>query len=124
MINDPVRIQLCNFYQRLKFKQKCITGDHMLTTSYIFIELGYSTLISDLYGLMRCILYLIFITPYCNVTVPLVNTLHYKKWALIWRRLFVCRAIIKHDLYLQLLRYHLRLWQSWSDILPFLWIIF
>ena len=45
----------------------------MLTPSEIFIELEYSTLVSDLYGLMQCILCLICVAPYCNVTVPLVK---------------------------------------------------
>ena len=38
---------------------------------YVFTSL---TLVSDLYGLMRRILYLIFVAPYCNSTVPLVKT--------------------------------------------------
>ena len=55
----------------------------MLTFSDIFIELESSTLVSYLYGLMRHILHVIFITPYCYVTVTFVNTLCYRKWALI-----------------------------------------
>ena len=62
-------------FQDLIFKQKYITGDHMLTSSYIFIELGPSTLVSDLYGLMRRMLYLIYVAPICNETVPLVQHL-------------------------------------------------
>ena len=46
---------------------------------------------------MRRILYLIFNSTYCYVTVPLVNTLCYHKWAIIWRFVFVCSAIIEHD---------------------------
>ena len=45
----------------------------MLTSSDIFFELESSTLLSNLYGLMRRILCLIFVRPYCNVTVPLVK---------------------------------------------------
>ena len=45
----------------------------MLTASYIFMELKYSTLVSDLYGLMRHILCLICITPHCKFIVPLVK---------------------------------------------------
>ena len=59
----------------------------MLTASKIFIELKYSNLVSYLYGLMRRI------TPYCNMTVTLFNTLHYHKWALILRFVFLCSVI-------------------------------
>ena len=47
----------------------------MLTASYIFIELKSSTLVSNLYGLMRRIICLLSVTPYCNFTVTLVK--HY-----------------------------------------------
>ena len=59
--------------QALIFKQKYITGDYMLTASNMFNELKSLTLVSNLYGLMRRILYLISITPYCNITVQLVK---------------------------------------------------
>ena len=45
----------------------------MLTASYIFFESEYSTLVLDLYGLMRRILYVIYIAPHCNITMPLVK---------------------------------------------------
>ena len=45
----------------------------MLSPSDIFIELQSSTLVSDLYGLMRRILYAICVALYCNFTVPLVK---------------------------------------------------
>ena len=45
----------------------------MLTASSIFIELKSSILVSDLYGLMRHILCLIFVGPYYNITVPSVK---------------------------------------------------
>ena len=51
------------------FKQKYIIGDHMLTSSYIFIES--STLVSDLNGLMQRILCLIYVAPICNETMTL-----------------------------------------------------
>ena len=45
----------------------------MLTASSIFFELKSSTLVSDLYGLMRRMLCLISVTPYCKITVPFVK---------------------------------------------------
>ena len=45
----------------------------MLTPSDIFIELEYSFLVSDLYGLMQRKLYVICVSPYCNFTVSLVK---------------------------------------------------
>ena len=45
----------------------------MLTASSILIESKSSTLVSNLYGLMRRILYLIFIAPHFKFTVPLVK---------------------------------------------------
>ena len=61
------------FIQVLICKHKYITGDYMLTSSEIYFELKYSTLISNLYGLMRPILYIIYVAPYCKCTVPLVR---------------------------------------------------
>ena len=49
MINPPMRIRLYTLFQALILKQKYITGDHMLTFSYICIELESSTLVSGLY---------------------------------------------------------------------------
>ena len=43
----------------------------MLTSSYIFIES--STLVSDLYSLIRHILYLIYVAPIFNEIMPLVQ---------------------------------------------------
>ena len=54
----------------------------MLAASYIFIELEYSTLVSDLYGLMRRILFLISVAPICNKTVPLFQHLVIKNESL------------------------------------------
>ena len=48
------------------------------------------------------ILYLIYIAPYCYVTAPLVDIPSYHKWALIWRFVFVCSAIIQYEFYLWL----------------------
>ena len=46
---------------------------YILTSSDIYFELESSTLVSDLYGLMRRILYIIRVTLFCNFTVPLVK---------------------------------------------------
>ena len=46
---------------------------HMLKESYIFIESESSTLVSNLYGLMPRILYLLFIASHCKFTVTLVK---------------------------------------------------
>ena len=43
----------------------------MLTPIDIFIELKSLNLVSDLYGLMRRILYVICVEPYCKFTVTL-----------------------------------------------------
>ena len=45
----------------------------MLTSSDIFIELESFTLVSNLYGLIRRILYQIFVGPHCKFTVSLVK---------------------------------------------------
>ena len=45
----------------------------MLTSSNIFFELESSTLVSDLYGLMRRIAYIICVAPFCKFTVTLVK---------------------------------------------------
>ena len=45
----------------------------MLKLSDIFLGLISSTFVSDLYGLMRSILYLICIKPHCKFTVPLLK---------------------------------------------------
>ena len=45
----------------------------MLTSSDIFFELESSNLLSNLYGLMKRILYLIFVRPYCKFTVTLAT---------------------------------------------------
>ena len=44
----------------------------MFTSEEIFFELESLTAVSDLYGLMQGILYVICVAPYCNFTVPLV----------------------------------------------------
>ena len=51
----------------------------MSKESSIFIELKTSILASDLYGLMRRILCLIYVTPYFSITVPLVKHFVIKK---------------------------------------------
>ena len=45
----------------------------MLKLSDIFFEPISSTFVSDLYGLIRRILDLIFVAPHCNYTAPLVQ---------------------------------------------------
>ena len=45
----------------------------MLTSSDIFIELEVSTSVYDYYGLIRRILYLIFVEPHCKFTAPSVK---------------------------------------------------
>ena len=45
----------------------------MLTSSHIFLGLISSTFVSDLYGLIQRILYLICIGPYYIFTVPLIK---------------------------------------------------
>ena len=45
----------------------------MLTSSYIFPGLIPTMFVSDLYGLIQRILYLILFRPYCIVTVMLVQ---------------------------------------------------
>ena len=45
----------------------------MLTSTDIFLGLISSTLTSDLYGLMRRILYLIFIATHCKFIMPLLK---------------------------------------------------
>ena len=53
--------------------QKYITGDHMLTSSHIFLGLISSTFVSYLYGLIRHVLCISSIGPYCKFTMPLVK---------------------------------------------------
>ena len=72
-LNAPVRIQLYTLRPRFNIIQKYITGDHMLTQSYIFSGLISSMFVSYLYGLMRCILCVIFTAPYCNMNLPMVK---------------------------------------------------
>ena len=46
---------------------------HYDVVHYKVIELKSSTLVSDLYGLMQRILYLISVAPYCNITQAYVD---------------------------------------------------
>ena len=54
----------------------------MLTPSHIFPGLIYSTFVSDLYGLIRCILFPIYIGEYCILTVPLIKYRVITNWHL------------------------------------------
>ena len=65
--------------QDLIFKQKYITDDYMMKASNIFIKLTSSSLVSDLYGLIQHILYLVFVAPYCINTMTLVKHCVVKK---------------------------------------------
>ena len=47
---------------------------HMLTSSDICFALESLTLVSDLYGLIRRMLYVVCVAPHCKFTVTLVNT--------------------------------------------------
>ena len=68
----------------------------MLTASFIFFGLKSSTLVSELYGLLRRILYVICIAPYCNIIVPLIKKLCYHKRDSIWRFIFACSLFSEH----------------------------
>ena len=75
---SPISMPLCvsgyiPCIQDLIFKHKYRTGGFILIVSDIFFELKYSTWVSYLYGLMRRILYLIYVAPIFNETVPLVQ---------------------------------------------------
>ena len=70
---------------------------------------------------MRRILYIICIAPYCYVTVPLVDRPGYHKWALIWRFVFVCSAIIQFDFYLRLKLFFI-LWGLVKKYTPIAWM--
>ena len=71
----------------------------MLTLSHIFSGLISSKFLSDLYGLIRRILFLICIRPYCNFTLTLVkhrvithgtlNGVYYLYAALLLRMTFI-----------------------------------
>ena len=71
-VNVSVIIWLHILFPSFTVRLKSITSNHMLTSSYIFSGLIYLTFLSDIYGLMKHILCLIFIAPYCNVIAPLV----------------------------------------------------
>ena len=62
------------FFTSFNIIQKYVTCDNILTiVIHIFQHLIYLTLVSDLYGLMRHILCLIFIASHCNMTMQLVQ---------------------------------------------------
>ena len=71
-VNVPMLIQLYTLFPSFNIRQKYITGNHMLTSPHIFLGLISPKFVSDLYGLIRRILYLNF-GPYCIFTVPLVK---------------------------------------------------
>ena len=59
------------------YKQNYITGNSDLTTSNIIFNYNSFSVLSYVNGVMRRIFYLIFITPHCNVTIPL-----FRKWVI------------------------------------------
>ena len=69
-----VPIQLYTF-RTFNMIQKYTTGGHMLTSSHIFLGLITSTLVSDLYGSMWRIVYVIFVAPCRKFAVPWIK--HY-----------------------------------------------
>ena len=100
--NVPVIIQLYALFPIFNIIQKYISGGPMLTIIIHILMLIYSTYISDIYDLMWRILSQISISPYCNVTVPLVQhwvitnfrymvfhiCMQHYYWALLYLRLF------------------------------------
>ena len=68
-----LRIRLYKLCPSFNVILKYITGDHMFTSSHIFSGLISSTFVTYEYGLIQCILYLIFFRTYFNVIVPLVQ---------------------------------------------------
>ena len=69
----------------------------MLTSSHIFFELEYSTLVSNLYGLMRHILYLICVAPHCKVNVLLVKKCVIKNGPLYGVSYFYAVCLLEHE---------------------------
>ena len=70
-----VRIQLYTLCSNFNIIHKYVTVYHTLTSSSVFSGLISSNVVSDLYGLMRHILYLNCVASYCNFTAPLVKHL-------------------------------------------------
>ena len=71
----------------------------MLKESSIFIGLKYSNLVSDLYGLMRRILYLISVAPYCRIIVTLAKHCVIKKMPLYGVSYFYAVRLFRMTLY-------------------------
>ena len=70
-VNISVIIRSYTLFPIFNIIKEYITSNHMLTSSYIFLGLIPSTFGSYLYGLIRSILYLIFVRPYCQFTAPI-----------------------------------------------------
>ena len=52
--------------------------------------------VSGLYGLMRRILYVIFVAPYCKLTMTFVKH-HVIENGSLWSFIFVCIVISEHE---------------------------
>ena len=93
-----MHIQLYTFCPRFNIIQKCITGDNMLTLSYIFFS-------GNIFNICIRFIWLnvMYIIPifcckilYCDCfIVPILN---YHKWDLMCCFTFVCSTIIYHEL--------------------------
>ena len=96
-VNLSARIRLYTFFQYLMQIKNYITGNQMLTTViHIFEHLKASTVVSNVYGIMRRILYLIVIAPRCNMTMPLVQHRMIKDGPFILSLIFERRIIINN----------------------------
>ena len=96
-IKVSMHIQLSNFFPSSNIIQKYITGDHMLTSSYIFFNVNIFNI---------CIICIWFnanyIIPNFYRTTLLCDrsigpTLCYYKCDIIWSFIFVCSIISEHD---------------------------
>ena len=63
-----------NLLPRFYLRQRYTIGYLYAAIIRHIFQLEYSTLVSDLYGLMQRILYVIFVGKVCHLTMPLVNT--------------------------------------------------
>ena len=69
----PCIYNYISFFPSFNIILECITGNHMLTLSYIFFNVNiFSTFIRYIW-LKSMYIMPIFITPHCNVTMPLVQ---------------------------------------------------
>ena len=96
-IKVSICIQLYTFFSSSNIIHKYITGDHMLTSSYIFFNVH----IFNIH--IICIWFnTTYIIPnfYCTTLLcdrAIDPTLRYHKWDLIWSFIFVCSIISEHE---------------------------